>query len=228
MNHNNIYAVIVAGGQGTRMGTAMPKQFLELEGKPVLHHTLQAFIDALPGVHLILVLPAHQVSYAQMILQTFPQRIDLTIVAGGETRFHSVQNGLKGIPEDGIILVHDGVRPRVTPALIQGGCRQPREKGRAIPAIPVADSVRLVNDEGSEPVDRNQLRIIQTPQTFRASVLLPAFEQPYSDGFTDEATVVEAYGDEVFLVEGEKSNLKITTPEDLVVAAALLRARAGL
>jgi len=227
MNHNNIYAVIVAGGQGTRMGTAMPKQFLELEGKPVLHHTLQAFIDALPGVHLVLVLPAHQVSYAQMILQTFPDRIDLTIVTGGETRFHSVQNGLKDIPEDGIILVHDGVRPLVTKELIQRCCRQAIEKGCAIPAIPVADSVRLVNDEGSEPIDRSQLRIIQTPQTFRASVLLPAFAQPYADSFTDEATVVEAYGDEVFLVEGEKSNIKITTPEDMIVAAALLRSRKG-
>ncbi len=225
MNNNNIYAVIVAGGQGTRMGTAMPKQFLELEGKPVLHHTLQAFIDALPGVHLILVLPAHQVSYAQMVLQTFPARIDLTIVTGGETRFHSVKNGLQGIPEDGIILVHDGVRPLVTPALIQRCYRQAVEKGSAIPAIPVTDSMRLINDEGSEPVDRSQLRIIQTPQTFRASVLLPAFDQPYSEGFTDEATVVEAYGDEVFLTEGERSNLKITTPEDMMIAAALLRAR---
>lgn len=225
MNNNNIYAVIVAGGQGTRMGTAMPKQFLELEGKPVLHHTLQAFIDALPGVHLILVLPAHQVSYAQMVLQTFPARIDLTIVTGGETRFHSVKNGLQGIPEDGIILVHDGVRPLVTPTLIQRCYRQAVEKGSAIPAIPVTDSMRLINDEGSEPVDRSQLRIIQTPQTFRASVLLPAFDQPYSEGFTDEATVVEAYGDEVFLTEGERSNLKITTPEDMVIAAALLRAR---
>jgi 2-C-methyl-D-erythritol 4-phosphate cytidylyltransferase len=225
MNHNNIYAVIVAGGQGTRMGTAMPKQFLELEGKPVLHHTLQAFIDALPGVHLILVLPAHQVSYAQMILQTFPERIDLTIVTGGETRFHSVKNGLQGIPEDGIILVHDGVRPLASRELIQRCYRQAAEKGSAIPAIPVADSMRLVNEEGSEPVDRSQLRIIQTPQTFRASILLPAFEQPYSESFTDEATVVESYGDEIYLVEGERSNLKITTPEDMVIAAALLRSR---
>jgi 2-C-methyl-D-erythritol 4-phosphate cytidylyltransferase len=225
MNNDNIYAVIVAGGQGTRMGTAMPKQFLELEGRPVLHHTLQAFIDALPGIHLILVLPAHQVSYAQMILQTFPERIDLTIVTGGETRFHSVKNGLQGIPEDGIILVHDGVRPLASRELIQRCYRQAVEKGSAIPAIAVADSMRLVNDEGSEPVDRSQLRIIQTPQAFRASVLLPAFDQPYAESFTDEATVVEAYGDEVFLVEGERSNLKITTPEDMAIAAALLRLR---
>lgn len=226
MNQDNIYAVIVAGGQGTRMGTAMPKQFLELEGKPVLQHTLQAFIDALPGVHLVLVLPPHQISYAQMILQAFPERIDLTIVAGGATRFHSVQNGLKGIPEDGIILVHDGVRPLASTALIQRCYHQATEKGSAIPAIPVADSMRLADEDGSSsPVDRSRLRIIQTPQTFKASVLLPAFEQPYQDGFTDEATVVEAYGDEIFLTEGERSNIKITTPEDLVIAAALLQAR---
>ena len=111
---NPVYAVIVAGGQGTRMGTAVPKQFLELDGKPVLYHTINAFVKALAQVRIVLVLPAHQISYAQMVLQSFPERIDLTIVSGGETRFHSVQNGLKDIPEDAVVMVHDGVRPLVS------------------------------------------------------------------------------------------------------------------
>lgn len=222
---NPVYAVIVAGGQGTRMGTAIPKQFLELDGKPVLYHTITAFVNALPQVHIVLVLPAHQISYAQMVLQAFSERIDVTIVPGGETRFHSVQNGLQDIPNDAVIMVHDGVRPLVSIELIQRCYQHAAENGSAIPAIAVTDSVRLVSEAGSEPVDRAQLRIIQTPQTFRASILLPAMQQPHQHSFTDEATVVEAFGETVFLVEGEKRNIKITTPEDLVVAEALMMAK---
>ncbi len=225
MDQNNIYIVIVAGGQGTRMGTAVPKQFLELDGKPVLYHTIKAFRDALPGAEIILVLPSHQVSYAQMVLQAFEERIDVTIVAGGETRFHSVKNGLDVIDDAGIVLVHDGVRAMITKELILRCYEQAVEKGSAIPAIPVADSMRMLEEDGSTPVDRTMLRIIQTPQTFRTEILLPAFEQEYNDGFTDEATVVELYGRDIFLVEGERSNIKITTPEDLVIAETLLKKR---
>lgn len=206
------------------MGTALPKQFLTLAGKPVLYHTIQAFQNALPGLHLVLVLPAHQISYAQMVLQAFPERIDLTIVAGGETRYHSVQNGLAGIPEHAVVLVHDGVRPLVTPALIRRCYDTALELGNAIPAIPVADSMRQITIDGSEPVDRSALRIIQTPQTFQAALLLPAFKQPYQDSFTDEATVVEAADIPIHLIPGEKSNIKITTPEDLIIAEALMQA----
>lgn len=219
------YAVIVAGGQGSRMGTAIPKQFLDLAGKPVLHHTIAAFITALPQVSIILVLPEHQISYAQMVLQSFPDRIDLTIVAGGPTRFHSVQNGLKDIPEDAVILVQDGVRPLASPDLISRCYRQALEMGSAIPAIAVADSMRTVKGTESEPVDRAGLRIIQTPQTFQASVLLQAYQQAYREAFTDEATVVEAWGQKIHLIEGERSNIKITTPEDLLIAEALIRAK---
>ncbi len=224
MSHK-IFAVIVAGGQGTRMGSAMPKQFLDLDGRPVLYHTIHSFIKALPDVQIILVLPIHQISYAQMILQQFPERIDITIVAGGETRFHSVRNGLQDIPADAIVLVHDGVRPLASTALIRRCCEQAIEKGSAIPAIPATDSMRIVKNGGSEPVDRNLLRIIQTPQTFQASILLPAMEQPYQESFTDEATVVEASGQQVHLIDGEKENLKITTPEDLLIAEALIKAK---
>jgi 2-C-methyl-D-erythritol 4-phosphate cytidylyltransferase len=219
------YAVIVAGGAGTRMGTAVPKQFLPLAGKPVLYHTISAFLEALPGVHIILVLPEQQISYAQMVLGSFTEGIDITIVAGGETRFHSVQNGLKDVPEDSIILVHDGVRPLCSPELIRACYQQALEHGSAIPAIPVADSIRKLNHGGSEPVDRSLLRSIQTPQTFQASVLLHAYQQSYQVSFTDEATVVEAAGGVVDLIDGEKSNIKITTPEDFLIAEALIGAK---
>ncbi|RYZ49696.1 MAG: 2-C-methyl-D-erythritol 4-phosphate cytidylyltransferase [Sphingobacteriales bacterium] len=217
-----IYAVIVAGGLGTRMGTAMPKQFLDLAGKPVLYHTIKAFVQAVPGVHLVLVLPPHQISYAQMILQEFPDRLDLTIVAGGETRYHSVQNGLRDIPEDALVMVHDGVRPLASAALIERCLEQAAAKGSAIPCIPVSDSMRIVKNDDHQAVDRSALRIIQTPQTFQASILLPSFQQPYQEAFTDEASVVEASGKKVYLVAGERSNIKITTPEDLLIAAALI------
>lgn len=216
------YVVITAGGQGTRMGNALPKQFLDLAGKPVLYHTLKAFIDALPGANIILVLPIHQISYAQMVLQAFEERIDLTIVAGGETRYHSVQNGLAGLPEDSIIMVHDGVRPLVSRELILRCHQDAVIHGSAIPALTATDSMRLVQVNASIPLNRDRVRIIQTPQTFKGSVLLPAFRQPFNESFTDEASVVEAAGGTVFLTEGEKRNLKITTPEDLVIAGALI------
>jgi 2-C-methyl-D-erythritol 4-phosphate cytidylyltransferase len=217
-----VYAVIVAGGQGTRMGTAMPKQFLELEGKPVLYHTIKAFTDAVPGIQIILVLPPHQLSFAQMVLQHFPDRIDLELVPGGETRFHSVQNGLQHIPEDALIMVHDGVRPFVSSSLIHTCLQTAQAQGSAIPALPVTDSMRVLSARGSQPINRDMLRSIQTPQTFRGNVLLPAYQQEYIPSFTDEATVVEHYGNEVSLVPGERNNIKITTPEDLTIAAMLL------
>lgn len=223
-----VFVIIVAGGQGTRMGTAVPKQFLDLNGKPVLYHTINAFVTAFPEAHIVLVLPEQQISYAQMVLQSFPNRIDLTIVSGGKTRFHSVRNGLKDIPEDAIVMIQDGVRPLVSPELIQRCHQQAISTGSAIPAISVADSMRIVKNDASEPVDRSSLRIIQTPQTFKASILLPAMQQPYSETFTDEATVVEAFGQKVHLVEGERSNIKITTPEDMLIATALLKARDSL
>jgi len=221
------YAVIVAGGNGTRMGTALPKQFLELAGKPVLYHTLRAFVDALPDVHLILVLPAHQLSYAQMALQAFgDERIDVELVSGGETRFHSVQNGLSAVPEDAVVGVHDGVRCLATPGLIRRCFAQAVELGSAIPAVSMADSVReVLDDVTSRPIDRSKLRAIQTPQTFRASILLPAYQQTWREDFTDEATVVEAFGGTVHLIEGKRSNLKITTPDDLMLAESILASR---
>lgn len=219
------YAVIVAGGKGVRMGMAVPKQFLPLNGKPILYYTIKAFVDAYSDMNIVLVLPEAQMSYAQMVLQEFEGGLDVTIVAGGATRFHSVQNGLKTIEEGAVVFVHDGVRPLLSTELIQRCYEQAIQKGSAIPAINITDSIRMLDGENSKPIDRNSLRSIQTPQTFRTEVILSAFEQEYSETFTDEATVVEAYGKEVYLVEGEKNNMKLTTPEDLQIAEIILKNR---
>ncbi len=217
------YAVLVAGGKGMRMGNAMPKQFLPLAGLPVLAHSVKTFLKAIPDVHIILVLPPDQFSYAQIVLQSLDNAVDIEIVGGGETRFHSVQNGLNAIQEPGIVFVHDGARPLVSEALILRCLQQAIEKGSAIPAIPVTDSMRIIDEDDSEPVNRDNLRIIQTPQTFHTNIILPAFMCAYSPDFTDEATVVEANGIKVFLVEGERSNIKVTTPEDMIIAEALFK-----
>jgi 2-C-methyl-D-erythritol 4-phosphate cytidylyltransferase len=221
-NSTPIFVVIVAGGQGTRMGMALPKQFLDLHGKPILYYTIEAFAKALPQAHLILVLPEADISKLQMVLQHFENRIELNVVSGGATRYDSVKNGLKGLPEDSIILVHDGVRPFVSETLIQTCIETAMTTGTAIPAINVVDSVRVLSASGSSPINRDLLRIIQTPQTFKGSILLPAFAQDYQSNFTDEATVVENMGHKITLVEGHKNNIKITTPEDLQLAELIL------
>lgn len=226
MNEIKKFAVLVAGGKGMRMGSALPKQFLPLNGKPILAHSVIAFMNAFPDIQIIIVLPPDQLSYARMILSALPDPIDAIIVSGGETRFHSVQNGLNAIDGQGIVFVHDGARPMITTDLIKRCYDQALEKGSAIPAIVVAESMRIIDGEDSSPVNRDLMRIIQTPQTFRTEVVIPAFEQPYNTAFTDEATVVEAAGIDIYLVEGEKSNIKVTTPEDMIVAEALMGAKA--
>lgn len=217
-------AVIVAGGKGIRMGTALPKQFLPLLGKPVLYYSIKAFRDAFPNIRIILVLPADQLSYANMVLQSFEAGIDLDIVTGGATRFHSVQQGLAVVEPGNIVFVHDGVRPLIDTDLLLRCYDTARQYGSAIPAIAVSDSIRQCNDGHSVPVNRDLLRIIQTPQTFRSDILIDAFQQEYQESFTDEATVVQAYGEEVMLVEGARKNIKVTTPEDLLIAEALMKA----
>lgn len=219
------YAVVVAGGKGLRMGNAVPKQFLPLAGKPVLYHTLKAFIDAYSNIHLILVLPEEHLSYAQIVLKEFEERIDVNLVIGGATRYHSVQNGLKHVPEGSIVFVHDGVRPLVSSGLIRRCYEDAVEYGSAIPAVAVSDSLRMLEGQQSKPIDRNKVRSIQTPQTFKASVLQAAFQQEYRDEFTDEATVLEAHGGTVRLIEGEKTNMKLTTPEDMLMAEMILKQR---
>lgn len=217
------YAVIVAGGKGLRMGSSVPKQFLPLQGKPLLCHPIEAFANAIPGIKLILVLPKDQVGSAQTVLRSYLSGIDVHTVAGGETRYHSVQAGLKEVKNDGIVFIHDGARPIISEQFIQSCYAQALEKGSAIPAIPITESMRVVNGDQSNPLDRDQLRIIQTPQTFTTELILPAFRQEYQPGFTDEATVLEAFGTPVHLIDGMPDNIKVTTPYDMVIAEALLR-----
>lgn len=226
------YAVIVAGGSGLRMGTQVPKQFLLLKGKPVLWHTLTVFLDAYEDLEIILVLPEEHLETGRAILYSThaPERIRM--VSGGATRFHSVKSGLRCIElpaaEPSIIFVHDGVRCLATTALVHRCYEKALEYGAAIPVIDSKDSVRLLTSEGNTAIDRSRVKLVQTPQTFLGSVLLSSYDIEYSEIFTDEATVVEAAGHKVALVEGETDNIKITTPVDLVLAEQLMMNRAKL
>ena len=212
------YAVIVAGGSGTRMGSSMPKQFLDLRGKPVIIHTVKAFLDAFPEISIILVFPESYLTEGEELMQLYFPEIDIKVTTGGTTRFHSMQNGLRMVTEPSVIFVHDAVRCLVSPALIRRCFEQALEKGSAIPAVPVRDSLRRRVGTGTEVVDREGVVQIQTPQTFRSEVLIPASHQVFRPEFTDEATVVEASGVEVHLVGGEETNIKLTLPTDLVMA----------
>lgn len=216
------YAVIVAGGKGTRMGSQIPKQFLPLLGIPLMCHSIQSFAAAFPDIQIVLVVPEIQLGSAQTVLRSYIGRINVLTVAGGETRFHSVKNGLKHVTEESIVFVHDGARPLISRELIMRCYRQAHDKGSAIPSLPMNESVRMLVGHGSVALDRDNLQIIQTPQTFRSELLLPAFEQKYIPSFTDEATVVEAYGLPVHLIPGVPGNIKVTRPDDLVIAEALL------
>jgi len=222
------YAVIVAGGTGKRMGNTIPKQFLLLKGKPVLWYTLDTFMRAYSDLHIILVLPEQHIQKGKAIASSFVDNNRIEIVAGGETRFHSVQCGLKKVQQDSVVFVHDAVRCLASVPLIQRCYKQTLEKGSAIPAVAATDSIRMVNDTHHYVADRKQVRIVQTPQTFLSTVILPAFIQDYSDDFTDEATVVEASGVPVFLTEGEFDNIKITRPVDMMVAERILEERSAL
>ncbi|HMG83289.1 MAG TPA: 2-C-methyl-D-erythritol 4-phosphate cytidylyltransferase [Ferruginibacter sp.] len=215
-------AVIVAGGNGSRMNTALPKQFLLINGKPVLYYTINTFLKAYDDLTMILVLPEEFISAGQEIIDAFFDYKRIKITAGGTTRFHSVQNGLKLITEESIIFVHDGVRCLLSTDLIQRCYEAAIAFGSAIPVINSKDSVRIITEEGNDPLDRNHIKLVQTPQTFHSKVLLPAFKIDYKDKFTDEATVVEAFGLKVNLIEGEENNIKITKPIDLTFAEKIL------
>jgi len=226
MNNIKKYAVIVAGGKGSRMGAAIPKQFLHLHGKPLLCYPIQAFAEAIPGIRIILVVPEDQLKSAEIVIRSYLNGIHVTVLPGGETRYHSVRNGLKKIQDDGgIVFVHDGARPLVSRDLIVRCLQQAEEKGSAIPAVTVTDSMRQIVNGGTRPLDRDSLRIVQTPQTFKTGIILPAFQQPYLPSFTDEATVVEALGKKIYLIDGDRGNIKVTTPGDMILADALLRSR---
>jgi 2-C-methyl-D-erythritol 4-phosphate cytidylyltransferase len=221
----NKVAVIVAGGSGSRMGTPVPKQFLELKGKPVLVHTAEAFLRAFPDIEIILVLATDFMLQGSNLVKQYFEGSHIQIAEGGNSRYHSVQNGLKLVKGEAVIFVHDAVRCLVSEDLIKRCYKQALHKGSAVPAIPARDSIRMVEGNKSKAINRDNIRIIQTPQTFRSDVILPAFQQPYRDSFTDEATVVESSGKDIFLTEGEETNIKITLPADMLIAEKILEER---
>ena len=221
----NKYAVIVAGGNGSRMNSAVPKQFLLIKNKPVLYYTLHTFLNAYDDLKIILVLPEEYVAAGQEIIDAWFDYKRIKITIGGRTRFHSVQNGLQLVEEESIVFVHDAVRCLLTEQLVKNCYDTALEFGAAIPVVDCKDSVRLVTGNGNEALERRNVKLVQTPQVILSTILLPAFNIDYKDKFTDEASVVEAFGMKVQLVEGEEDNIKITRPIDLLIAEKLMDER---
>ena len=222
------YVIIVAGGKGLRMGSDIPKQFLPIGGKPVLMRTLERFREYDADLQIILVLPEAQQAYWHQLCEEYHFDVTYTLANGGQTRFHSVQNGLAKVPDDaeGVVGVHDGVRPFPSIEVIRNCYETARTAKAVIPVIPVVETVRQLFSNGrqkeSRTVPRDEYRLVQTPQTFDIQLLKAANRQPYNDGFTDDASVVESYGHQITLVEGNRENIKITTPYDLKIAEVLI------
>lgn len=214
--------IIVAGGSGKRMQSALPKQFMMLGSLPVVAHTINTFSEALPGAEIVVVLPEEHIP----LWRNLAARFDVAVhrcIAGGKERFHSVKNGLDALSSEvEFVAVHDGVRALATKKMILRVQLAAEETGAAIPVTEVVDSYRRVDGTESYIVPRSELRIVQTPQTFSTSLLRQAYEQPFSESFTDDASVVEALGTKITLVEGERRNIKLTTPEDMLIAERLL------
>lgn len=223
----HIYAIIVAGGSGSRMKSEIPKQFLPLNGKPILIHTVEKFLQ-IPDIQVIVVLPKNDIEYwneitaSNEIIQFFKDSIIITV--GGVSRFQSVKNGLSNIKTDGLVAVHDGVRPLVNLEIIQKSYEVAAEKGTAVTSVWVKDSVRQFDENGeSIALDRTKLKLVQTPQTFHVNLMKKAFEVEEQPFFTDCASVLEFTGEKITLIEGAYENIKITTPEDMLVAEAFLQ-----
>jgi 2-C-methyl-D-erythritol 4-phosphate cytidylyltransferase len=218
----NLYALIVAGGVGKRMGTEVPKQFLEVEGIPLLMHTISRFRAFDESIKIITVVPANQLNYWKGLCKQKSFSIPHTLVKGGSSRFLSVKNGLRHVEENSIVAIHDGVRPLVSILTIKRCFKAAKKFGNAVPVIIPADSLRMINEQGSVPLDRKSVKIIQTPQVFKSDLIKKAYRQKFSAEFTDDATVLEKTGEKIYLVEGNRENIKITNPVDLIIAAALL------
>ena len=225
--HMKKAAILVAGGKGMRMGTSLPKQYLPLAGKPVLMHTLERFFQADPSLHLILVLPKEDFEYWNNLCASHAFVLPHQLVAGGASRFQSVKNGLMAIPfQEGLVAIHDGVRPFVSEKVIQNSFELAAEKGSAIPVVALKDSLRKVETSGESSFqDRAHFRLVQTPQTFQLKPLLKAFAVEELAIFTDDATVYEHQGWKISLIEGNPENIKLTTPEDLAFAEYLVASR---
>ena len=222
MKHH-LWAIIVAGGSGSRMQSDVPKQFMELCGKPLLMRSVMAFADACKDIRIIVVLPPLQIGYWQELCTRHDFTLPHNIAEGGATRFHSVKNGLSLLPDEGLVAVHDGVRPLVSRQTIINCFREAATYGCAVPVTQVNDSVREISGQTSRMPNRSSLRLVQTPQVFDIKLLKKAYEQEFTPEFTDDASVFEKAEHTIHLTEGNVENIKITTPNDLIVAEALLR-----
>ncbi|KAA6433260.1 2-C-methyl-D-erythritol 4-phosphate cytidylyltransferase [Rufibacter glacialis] len=218
------YAVVVAGGSGSRMQATQPKQFLPIAGQPVLMHTLRKFQAYDPGMQLVVVLPEAEISTWQELCARHQFTLPHQVVAGGNSRFQSVKNGLAALAEeeDGLVAVHDGVRPFIDNDILTSAYATAAQSGAAVVAVSLKDSIRQVRGGTSKAVDRSAYRLVQTPQCFRLPLLRKAYAQPEIPLFTDDASVVERFGHKIVLVEGSFRNIKLTTPEDLILAEAFL------
>ena len=208
-------ALIVAGGSGQRMQTDIPKQFIKINGLPVLMHTISAFRNYSIPIQIILVLPDNEIENWKALVSQFEFEDVNKIVSGGKTRFRSVQNGLKFVQENDLVAIHDGVRPMITKNIIRDNFLTAEKYGNAVTAVSIKDSLRKISQGISSSVDRNDFRIVQTPQTFKGDVILKAYKQDYKSSFTDDASVVENDGVRIHLVDGDYRNIKLTTSEDL-------------
>lgn len=217
------YIIIVAGGSGTRMNSNVPKQFLLLSGKPLLMHTITKFHQTFSDINIIVVIANQLVNEWKQLCEKYNFNISHQLTDGGETRFHSVKNGLKLIPENALVGIHDAARPLVSKETIVRAFDVAEKLGNAIPCIAIAESIREKSDDENKTVDRSKFVIIQTPQCFHSSLIKKAFIQDYNSSFTDDASVLEAIGEKINLVEGNKENIKITTPQDLIVAEVLIK-----
>lgn len=216
------YAVIVAGGKGLRMGNDVPKQFLLLQGKPILMHSIDAFYSYDNDIQCFVVLPEQQVAYWKELCAKHNFTTPHTIVLGGKERFYSVKNGISSIPTDGVVAVHDGVRPLISKEMLGTGFTLAEEKGSAVPYIDSIDSLRIIDGDKTKAVDRSVIKRIQTPQIFNVETLKKAMSQEYKSSFTDEASVWEQFGERLYFYQGTTNNIKITTPADLEMAEFLL------
>lgn len=222
-HQTSFYALIVAGGSGLRMGSSTPKQFLSIGGKPILLHTLEAFFNFDPNIRIVLVLPESQKQRWKELRQEYNIQIPHAIVEGGQSRFQSVKNGLALVPMEAIVAIHDGVRPFISPDILREGYNSAAEKGSAIVSVPLKESIRRLQNGTSQAEDRSQFRLVQTPQTFQAGLIKKAYRQKELGHFTDCASVAEADGHQIILIEGNYNNIKITTPEDILFAENLLK-----
>jgi len=218
------YVIIAAGGSGSRFNSDLPKQFVELEGVPMLMRTIEAFTQAIPEINVILVLPKEHLSLWEELKKKYDLDIEHTAIEGGDNRFNSVKNGLNAVEaKEGLVAIHDGVRPLASKELINNVFETAGQKGNAVPVIAVNDSLRKVEGDENAPVNREDFRIVQTPQCFEITALMKAFNQAYSPNFTDEASVVESIGEPIHLIQGETINIKITTTSDLLIAESFFK-----